>query len=164
MRCPVHERARSVGKVTASRNWLGATFISNAGHPEWVTEDPAEYVEIACRLAQDINVLNEIRQKLRHEVETSPVMDEIGFARKMERAYRQVWKTWCASQGGDVSEDDGIDNDDISLTRQDAQALPLQSVLTEAELQAYQARLDQVKQEIHQENWEEAEAGLQKDC
>ncbi|MCK6435464.1 MAG: tetratricopeptide repeat protein [Rivicola pingtungensis] len=141
---------------------LGATFISNAGHPEWVTEDPAEYVEIACRLAQDINVLNEIRQKLRHEVETSPVMDEIGFARKMERAYRQVWKTWCASQGVDVSEDDGIDNDNVGLTRQDAQALPLQSVLTEAELQAYHARLDQVKQAIHQENWEEVEVGLQK--
>ena len=77
---------------------MGATFLTNVGHPEWVTESPDEYVEIAVRLASDVERLDQIRQRLRTEVEQSPLMDETGFARKMERAYKEMWKTWCLSQ------------------------------------------------------------------
>lgn len=29
------------------------------------------------------------------------MMDEIGFARKLERAYRKIWRRWCVSQVGE---------------------------------------------------------------
>lgn len=80
---------------------LGASFISNAGHPEWVTTLPEQYIEIACNLASDVQALDRVRQNLRHQVETSPMMDEIGFARKLERAYRKIWRDWCVSQVGE---------------------------------------------------------------
>jgi len=85
---------------------IGATFLVNIGHPEWVTESPDEYVRIAADLASDVEKLDQIRQNLRTEVENSPMMDEVGFARKVERAYREMWKVWCAKQHGEVYEAD----------------------------------------------------------
>lgn len=83
---------------------IGATLISNAGHPEWVTSSPERYIEIACELASDVEKLNDIRQGLREQVESSPLMDEVGFARRMEKAYREIWHTWCKNQIGHSSE------------------------------------------------------------
>ena len=77
---------------------IGTSLISNVGHPEWVTDSPERYLEIAIDLASDVSRLNEIRLKLREEVEHSPVMDEVGFARRMEKAYRQVWTQWCETK------------------------------------------------------------------
>lgn len=81
---------------------IGATVLHNIGHPEWSTTSPDEYVRIAADLASDIERLEQIRQKLRTEVEDSPMMDEVGFARKVERAYREMWRTWCAQQRGET--------------------------------------------------------------
>jgi predicted O-linked N-acetylglucosamine transferase (SPINDLY family) len=30
-------------------------------------------------------------------MEQSPLMDEIGFTRAVEDAYRQMWQQWCES-------------------------------------------------------------------
>lgn len=79
---------------------IGATVLTNIGHPEWVTDSPDEYVRIATDLASDIERLDQIRQNLRTEVENSPMMDEVGFTRKVERAYREMWRAWCAKQQG----------------------------------------------------------------
>lgn len=85
---------------------IGATALTNIGHPEWVTDSPDEYVNIAVNLAADIEQLDHIRQKLRGEVENSPLMDEVGFTRKVERAYREMWRAWCAAQQGQHYEPD----------------------------------------------------------
>ena len=50
----------------------------------------------AIALATDIPKLASIRQHLRSEMEQSPLMDEIGFTRAVEQAYRQMWQQWCA--------------------------------------------------------------------
>jgi len=34
---------------------------------------------------------------LRPEFEASPWRDEVGFARRVEQAYRQMWRQWCAT-------------------------------------------------------------------
>ena len=81
---------------------IGATALTNIGHPEWATESPDEYVRIATELASDIEALDHIRQTLRTEVENSPLMDEVGFTRKVERAYREMWRAWCATQHGET--------------------------------------------------------------
>lgn len=81
---------------------IGATALTNIGHPEWVTESPDEYIRIATELASDVEKLDQIRQTLRSEVENSPLMDEVGFTRKVERAYREMWRAWCATQHGEV--------------------------------------------------------------
>jgi predicted O-linked N-acetylglucosamine transferase (SPINDLY family) len=31
-------------------------------------------------------------------MQQSPLMDEVGFTRAVEQAYRQMWQLWCAQQ------------------------------------------------------------------
>ena len=48
-------------------------------------------------LAEDLAKLAALRAGLRDEMKVSPLMDEPGFARKVEAAYREMWTRWCGS-------------------------------------------------------------------
>lgn len=54
-------------------------------------------VEIAADLASNLVRLAALRAGLRQEMETGLLMDEMGFARKVETAYREMWRRWCVS-------------------------------------------------------------------
>jgi len=75
-----------------------ASVLHGVGHPEWIGRSLDEYVEIAARLASDISSLANLRLKLREEMAASALCDGPPFARKLEAAYRQMWRTWCESQ------------------------------------------------------------------
>ncbi len=81
----------SVGRV-------GAALLSAIGHPEWIAASEQEYVAKAVGLAGDPTRLLASRAALRAELEASPLMDEVGFARSIERAYRAMWRRWCAGE------------------------------------------------------------------
>lgn len=72
----------------------GATILSNAGHPEWVTQSAPDYVERICELARDPSELKQIRQALRPQLMRSPVCDVLGLTRAVEAVYRE----FCAPQ------------------------------------------------------------------
>jgi hypothetical protein len=36
---------------------------------------------------------------MRQRMTDSPLMDHNGFAREVESAYREAWRTYCASRG-----------------------------------------------------------------
>jgi protein O-GlcNAc transferase len=76
---------------------LGGSILHGAGHPEWIAESEDEYVAKAVELASDIARLAEVRAALRGEMQASALMDEAGFARKVEAAYRGMWQNWCAT-------------------------------------------------------------------
>ncbi len=76
---------------------LGTSILSALGRPEWIAQTESEYVDIAVALATDIDRLAAIRAGLRQEMLASPVMDEIGTTRRIEAAYRQMWRKWCES-------------------------------------------------------------------
>jgi predicted O-linked N-acetylglucosamine transferase (SPINDLY family) len=75
---------------------LGGSILHGVGHPEWIAESEEEYVTKVVELASDLPRLAEIRAGLRGEMERSALMDEPGFARKVEAAYRAMWRAWCA--------------------------------------------------------------------
>jgi len=77
---------------------LGGALLEAIGHPEWIARTEEEYVELATRLASDLPGLAGIRSGLRKQVQDSPLMDEAGFARKMEEAYRTMFAKWCEEQ------------------------------------------------------------------
>lgn len=78
-----------------SMGLLGSSILEGAGHPEWIARTEQEYIDKAVALASDLTGLAQLRMGLREQTKASPLMDETGFARKMEAAYRGMWKKWC---------------------------------------------------------------------
>jgi predicted O-linked N-acetylglucosamine transferase (SPINDLY family) len=56
-----------------------------------------QYLKIAADLANDLPHLAQLRSTLRQRMEHSPLMDAPKYARSIESAYRQMWRTWCQS-------------------------------------------------------------------
>ena len=83
---------------------LGATILQGVGHSEWVATTEDEYIELAVKLASDVSRLAQHRANLRGEMERSPLMDELGFTRALESAYREMFQIWESSQGKTVPE------------------------------------------------------------
>jgi predicted O-linked N-acetylglucosamine transferase (SPINDLY family) len=54
-----------------------------------------EFVATATRLASDRPALAALRAALRTKMKSSPLMDAPRFARNMEAAYREMWRSWC---------------------------------------------------------------------
>jgi predicted O-linked N-acetylglucosamine transferase (SPINDLY family) len=75
-----------------------ASVLANVGLPELIAHTPEQYVEIAATLANDLPRLAALRASLRQRMATSPLTDGPRFARHVEAAYRQIWRTWCAQR------------------------------------------------------------------
>ena len=73
----------------------GASLLSAVGLPVAKTID--EYIALANQLVRDIPTSPNIRQQIREAMLKSPLMDGLGM-RELERAYREMWRTWCATQ------------------------------------------------------------------
>ncbi len=82
-----------VGNTVVGR--AGWSQLYNLNLMELVTRSDEEYVKLALDLAGHLDRLAQLRQTLRRRMEQSPLMDGARFARNMEVAYRQMWRTWC---------------------------------------------------------------------
>ncbi len=74
---------------------MGVSMLVSLGLAELVAQTEAEYVDLAVRLARDRERLAELRKGLRERMRTSPLTDAEGFARNLEKAYREMWIHWC---------------------------------------------------------------------
>ena len=82
-----------VGNTAVGRG--GLSILSNVGLPELAARSEEEFVRIAGDLANDLPRLGRMRSTLRQRMEQSPLMDGPRFARNIEAAYREMWRTWC---------------------------------------------------------------------
>jgi predicted O-linked N-acetylglucosamine transferase (SPINDLY family) len=83
-----------VGQTAVSR--AGWSQLSNLQLPEMAGHTAEQFVDIAVKLARDFPRLKTLRSIVRQRMEQSPLMDAPRFARNIESAYRQMWRTWCA--------------------------------------------------------------------
>ena len=67
----------------------------NAGLPDWVAADKADYVAKAAGHAADVAALVALRGGLRQQVLASPLFDARRFAQHFEAALRGMWGQWC---------------------------------------------------------------------
>lgn len=81
------------GSRSVSRS--AASILTTVGLADWIAQTPEEYVGLALKFARDEPVLAELRGSLRRRMRESPLMDEPGFARDLESAYRGMWRKWC---------------------------------------------------------------------
>jgi protein O-GlcNAc transferase len=84
------------GNTPVSR--AGLSQLSNLGLPELAAHSETEFVSIAESLARDLPRLAQLRSSLRERMKNSPLMDAPRYARQMEQAYREMWRTWCAGE------------------------------------------------------------------
>ncbi len=70
----------------------GSSLLNAVGLGEYVTRDAGEYVAICARLAGDLAQLAALRAGLRERMRRSPLMDETGSARALERCYVEMWE------------------------------------------------------------------------
>ena len=81
------------GETHASR--VGVSLLSSVGLPELIADSHEDYVKKALALARDPQRLQDLRAILRPLMTNSSLMDESGFTRSLEEAYRQMWHRWC---------------------------------------------------------------------
>jgi len=81
------------GERSVSRS--AASILGALGLHDWVAATPEEYVRRALAHGADSARLAQLRATLRARLRASPLMDEAGFARDMENAYRTMWRAWC---------------------------------------------------------------------
>jgi len=91
---------------------LGSAILHGVGHPEWVADSEEAYIEKAVALASDLPALAQIRARLRPQMQASPVMDEVAFARRVEQAYGQMFQRWRdsgqAAERGETSPEEEL--------------------------------------------------------
>lgn len=66
---------------------FGYSMLMNVGLGDMAADNVAEYIEIASALGKAPELVTELRSQLRTMVESSPLMDEAGYVRAMERIY-----------------------------------------------------------------------------
>jgi predicted O-linked N-acetylglucosamine transferase (SPINDLY family) len=84
------------GTRSVSRSAAGV--LSVAGLADWIAR-PGGYVALAIEKARDRKTLGALRASLRERMRASPLMDEKGFARDLESAFRGLWREWCENRG-----------------------------------------------------------------
>ena len=50
---------------------------------------------MGCGFSGQAGLLSQLRSSLRERMKNSALMDEAGFARDLERLYRQMWRQYC---------------------------------------------------------------------
>lgn len=81
------------GKSHASR--VGLSLLTALDLNELVADGPQEYAACATTLANDGGRIARLRKTLRERMQASPLCDAPAFARKVEAAYREMWRRWC---------------------------------------------------------------------
>lgn len=81
------------GDRHASR--VAVSILNNAGLTELLAQSEDEFVQIAARLAADRERVVSLRVGMRERLKFSPLFDNRGMARNLERTWRTMWQDFC---------------------------------------------------------------------
>lgn len=76
---------------------MGVSMLTSLGLTELIAKTPEDYVAIAARLAGDPVRLAALRAGLRERMANSPLTDAKRFTLNLEKAYREMWRTFTSS-------------------------------------------------------------------
>jgi len=84
------------GKQFAAR--VAASLLSAVGLPELITDTPAAYEELILKLAQNPDMLSDIRTKLAANRQTKPLFDTEGYTRGFEQGLERAFAQRLAGE------------------------------------------------------------------
>ncbi|WP_049753511.1 FkbM family methyltransferase [Alkalilimnicola ehrlichii MLHE-1] len=82
------------GPTFAGRH--AASHLHNSGLDQFIAADFHDYKQIAVETAGDIEKLEALRAGLRKQCQNSPLGNHAQFATNLDRAFRTIWRRWCA--------------------------------------------------------------------
>ena len=95
------------GRTHVSR--MAASILHSAGLSDCIAQTADQYVEIALRLAQDVDGRHRLRREMRERMRASPLLDASRFARALEDAYREMLSEKSRStQGADRAQSEPL--------------------------------------------------------
>ena len=71
---------------------VGASILTSLGQENFIARSHEEYLTVCRNLASDIDTLGDLRDSLRPRMRSSVLCDGKGFARRVERAFRAMWR------------------------------------------------------------------------
>lgn len=83
-----------LGHSISSR--LAASCLSAVGLGDWITTTSDAYVARAKDAVSDLTALEGLRQNLRQQMAASEIGDPVRWVAAVERAYRGIWRRYCA--------------------------------------------------------------------
>jgi protein O-GlcNAc transferase len=83
------------GKDSHAHN-VGVSLLSNIGYHDLVAKSKEEYINLAIKLANDVDRLKRYRATLRQTMLTSPLCQGEPFTREIEQHYQEIWKTYIS--------------------------------------------------------------------
>jgi protein O-GlcNAc transferase len=104
---------RHVGRV-------GASILTNVGLTDFIAQDIDHYVELAIKMASNIEYLQDIRQGLRKKMESSPLCNGKSFACDIENAYQDMWNKYLKQNEVHNNLDNTVINTTKSITSLDS--------------------------------------------
>ncbi len=85
------------GRLAVQR--AGASVLTAAGLEGLIATTAEEYLKLALEMKRVVPRLPALRSNVRAALRASPLMDEAGFVRSLEAAYRNMWTSWVSKQG-----------------------------------------------------------------
>ena len=76
---------------------VGLSLLNAIGLQELAASSKDNYIDKAKVLAFDLEKLSQLRSGLREKMQGSILCDKKSFAGKMENAYRDIWRKYCAT-------------------------------------------------------------------
>ncbi|MCH7345832.1 hypothetical protein LZ017_20870 [Pelomonas sp. CA6] len=70
---------------------VAASLLQASGLPELICDSSADYVALACRLADDAVARNALRERLLAARDSAALFNAQGFARDLEALYERMW-------------------------------------------------------------------------
>lgn len=94
---------------------VSSSILTTVGMDAFVATDRDDYIAKAISFARDPASLASCRAGLREKMASSPLCDEQRFARHMEDAYREMWRTYCAADAQTYANKIKVEQEDASL-------------------------------------------------
>lgn len=91
-----------VGDPPNVGGFYARAILEAAGLGALATTSPEAFVDLALALAHDPATLDQLRASVRPGFDASPFRDEVGFTRRLEAAYAEMFERWRASGKGHV--------------------------------------------------------------
>ena len=102
------------GSTTLDTLWMGVPMVAMSGRTavqrgstsilklvglaDMVADSPEQYIKAAEFLAGIVDKIPDLRNNVRQALRSSAYMDERGFMRELEAAYRDMWRSWCRAR------------------------------------------------------------------